>query len=223
MLFPGAGGYWWRLVHRDTLAAAFKRTRHRGPPQREVLQLAGQGVARRLPARLRPGRHAGRRRRLGAAAGRAAVREAGGAGPDRLPREFDEQADRADRTWGRYQRWELSPKVREYQERFRAMQAQRGGGGEEAAGRVEWQSYSLPSGGIVVETLSLYAVVGEDRKITIRLPTSIPPGPVEIVVVVRASENQPTKLSDYRGLGKEIWEGVDAQEYVNKLRRGEES
>src|SRR5258707_684902 len=26
MLFPGAGGYWWRLVHRDTLAAAFKRT-----------------------------------------------------------------------------------------------------------------------------------------------------------------------------------------------------
>ena len=26
MLFPGAGGYWWRLVHRDTVAAAFKRT-----------------------------------------------------------------------------------------------------------------------------------------------------------------------------------------------------
>ena len=25
MLFPGAGGYWWRFVHRDTLAAAFKR------------------------------------------------------------------------------------------------------------------------------------------------------------------------------------------------------
>src|SRR5947209_18697479 len=26
LLFPGAGGYWWRLVHRDTLAAAFKRS-----------------------------------------------------------------------------------------------------------------------------------------------------------------------------------------------------
>src|SRR5262249_26462485 len=26
MLFPGAGGYWWRVVHRDTVAAAFKRT-----------------------------------------------------------------------------------------------------------------------------------------------------------------------------------------------------
>ena len=26
MLFPGAGGHWWRLVHRDTVAAAFKRS-----------------------------------------------------------------------------------------------------------------------------------------------------------------------------------------------------
>src|SRR6185503_3217875 len=26
MLFPGAGGYWWKLVHRDTVAAAFKRS-----------------------------------------------------------------------------------------------------------------------------------------------------------------------------------------------------
>jgi hypothetical protein len=34
---------------------------------------------------------------------------------------FEEQADRADRTWGRYRRRELSPRVREYQERFRAM------------------------------------------------------------------------------------------------------
>ena len=52
MLFPGAGGYWWRLVHRDTLAAAFKRTATR-ESQREVLQLARQGIAGRLPARLR--------------------------------------------------------------------------------------------------------------------------------------------------------------------------
>ncbi len=34
---------------------------------------------------------------------------------------FEEQADRADRTWGRYRRWELSPKVRDYQDRFRIM------------------------------------------------------------------------------------------------------
>src|SRR5205823_188684 len=34
---------------------------------------------------------------------------------------FAEQANRADRTWGRYQRWELSEKVRGYQKRFQAM------------------------------------------------------------------------------------------------------
>ena len=36
---------------------------------------------------------------------------------------FDEQADRADRTWGRYRRWELSAGVRQTQERFAAMRA----------------------------------------------------------------------------------------------------
>ena len=34
---------------------------------------------------------------------------------------FQEQADRADRTWGRYKRWVLSEKVHGYQERFQAM------------------------------------------------------------------------------------------------------
>ena len=34
---------------------------------------------------------------------------------------FDEQADRADRTWGRYKRVELSAKIHDYQEHFRAM------------------------------------------------------------------------------------------------------
>ena len=28
------------------------------------------------------------------------------------------------------------------------------------------------------------------------------------------------RLSELRGLGKEIWQGVDAQEYVNQLRDG---
>lgn len=32
MLFPGAGGYWWKLVHRDTVSAAFKRSWTNGQP-----------------------------------------------------------------------------------------------------------------------------------------------------------------------------------------------
>ena len=34
---------------------------------------------------------------------------------------FEDQAARADRTWGRYSKWEPSPLVGEYLERFRAM------------------------------------------------------------------------------------------------------
>ena len=36
---------------------------------------------------------------------------------------FDAQADRAEATWGRYQKVELSPLVRDWQERFRVMRA----------------------------------------------------------------------------------------------------
>src|SRR5207249_7356145 len=34
---------------------------------------------------------------------------------------FQDQAARAERTWGRYTRWELSPRVAEWMARFRAM------------------------------------------------------------------------------------------------------
>lgn len=27
------------------------------------------------------------------------------------------------------------------------------------------------------------------------------------------------RISDFQGVGKEIWQGIDAQEYVNQLRR----
>jgi hypothetical protein len=36
---------------------------------------------------------------------------------------FEEQSARADRTWERYRRWELSPKVTAVMERFRTMRA----------------------------------------------------------------------------------------------------
>lgn len=34
----------------------------------------------------------------------------------------------------------------------------------------------------------------------------------------RSRMGKPHSLRELRGLGKHIWEGVDAQEYVNKLR-----
>jgi nicotinic acid phosphoribosyltransferase len=121
MLFPGAGGYWWRLVHRDTLAAAFKRSATGDHPNVKFSNSPGKES---LGGYLRVWER-GDTLVVGDASeaptgtplfvklvdqGRIVYRES-----------FDEQADRADRTWGRYARWELSDKVHGYQERFSQM------------------------------------------------------------------------------------------------------
>jgi nicotinic acid phosphoribosyltransferase len=121
VLFPGAGGYWWRLVHRDTLAAAFKRTatgshpnvKFSDSPGKEslpgYLRVYGRGDALVVADASEPPPGEPLFVRL-VEHGRIVYRE-----------DFDRQADRADQTWGRYRRWELSPKVHDYRERFRAM------------------------------------------------------------------------------------------------------
>jgi nicotinate phosphoribosyltransferase len=121
MLFPGAGGYWWRLLHRDTVAAAFKRSatgvhpnvKFSNSPGKESLggylrvygrddtlivadvseQIDGEPLFVKLVEQ-----------------GRIVYRES-----------FQEQAARADRTWGKFKRVELSPLVGEYRRRFEAM------------------------------------------------------------------------------------------------------
>jgi nicotinic acid phosphoribosyltransferase len=121
LLFPGAGGYWWRLVHRDTVAAAFKRSATGEHPNVKFSNSLGKES---LGGYLRV---YGRGKKLVVAdaseelqgeplfvklveQGRIDYRET-----------FQEQAARADRTWGVYQGVELSDKIRGYRERFNAM------------------------------------------------------------------------------------------------------
>jgi nicotinic acid phosphoribosyltransferase len=121
MLFPGAGGYWWRLVHRDTLSAAFKRTATRDHPNVKFSNSPGKET---LGGYLRVYGHDD-----------ALVVADESEPPQGEPlfvklvdqgrivytESFDKQADRTDRTWGRYRRVTLSPKVQEYRDRFNAM------------------------------------------------------------------------------------------------------
>jgi len=121
MLFPGAGGYWWRLVHRDTLAAAFKRSatgdhpnvKFSNSPGKEslggYLRVYGRGGALVVADASEPPQGEPLFVKL-VEAGRIVYRES-----------FEDQADRADRTWGRYRRVELSDKIRDYRDRFNAM------------------------------------------------------------------------------------------------------
>lgn len=41
---------------------------------------------------------------------------------------------------------------------------------------------------------------------------------VDLLDVPEAGTRRQRHLSELRGLGKEIWEGIDAQEYINRLR-----
>jgi nicotinic acid phosphoribosyltransferase len=123
MLFPGAGGYWWRLVHRDTVSAAFKRTATENRPNVKFSNSPGKET---IPGYVRV---YGRGDTLVVAdksesidgeplfvklidQGRVAYAE-----------DFRAQAARAERTWGRYTRWEASPLVAANLARFQGMRA----------------------------------------------------------------------------------------------------
>src|SRR5947209_1410927 len=123
MLFPGAGGWWWRLVHRDTLAAAFKRSATGDHPNVKFSNSPGKeslGGYLRVYARDDTLVVADASEEIDGEPlfvklveqGRVVYRET-----------FEEQADRAGRTWERYRHWKLSERVRDYQERFGAMRA----------------------------------------------------------------------------------------------------
>ncbi len=123
MLFPGAGGYWWRLVHRDTLAAAFKRTATAGRPNVKFSNSPGKES---LPGHLRV--YARDATLIVAAASETLDAEPlfvklVEQGRIVYGESFEEQAARADRTWGRYERVELSPLVAEFVKRFQTMRA----------------------------------------------------------------------------------------------------
>ena len=77
-----------------------------------------------------------------------------------------------------------------------------------------------------METLTLQSEVQSDGKLKIEVPCGLPPGPVEVVLTVRA---QPERLAAARprwgelyGLGREVWQGVDPQQYVRDLRQDRE-
>ena len=69
-----------------------------------------------------------------------------------------------------------------------------------------------------METLHLETTIGPDGVLRLEAATHLAPGPAQVVVVVSPVAGETVDWIDIRGVGKEIWEGIDAQEYVNRLR-----
>ncbi|QJW93718.1 hypothetical protein [Frigoriglobus tundricola] len=121
VLFPGAGGYWWKLVHRDTVSAAFKRTATEDRPNVKFSNSPGKET---VPGYIRVyGRDdtlivADKSERID---GEPLFVKLVDQGRVVYAEDFRTQAARAEQTWGGYDRWEPSPLVAEHLARFHAM------------------------------------------------------------------------------------------------------
>jgi nicotinic acid phosphoribosyltransferase len=121
MLFPGAGGYWWKLVHRDTVSAAFKRTATEERPNVKFSNSPGKET---IPGYVRVyarGDTLVVADKTETIAGEPLFVKLVDRGRIVYTESYRDQAARADRTWNRYTRWELSPLLAEYLTRFNTM------------------------------------------------------------------------------------------------------
>jgi hypothetical protein len=71
-----------------------------------------------------------------------------------------------------------------------------------------------------MKTMHVQTEIGMDGKVRIEVPCHLPPGPAEVVMMIRPSgpAAPPIRWRDFYGLGKEICGAEDAQVYVNQLR-----
>lgn len=123
VLFPGAGGYWWKLVHRDTVSAAFKRSWTNGNPNIKFSNSEGKES---IPGIIRV---YGRGNTMYVAHvedvvdGEALYHQLVRKGRIVYNETFQEQAARSDRTWGKYTNVELSPTISDYMRIYREKRA----------------------------------------------------------------------------------------------------
>jgi len=123
MLFPGAGGYWWRMVHRDTVAAAFKRSATEDRPNVKFSNSPGKETL------------GGRLRVYGdgdtiivanvdeTPLGEPLMVKLVDQGRVVYHESFHDQSLRAATTWNMFKRVTLSPGVQATMDRFRAMRS----------------------------------------------------------------------------------------------------
>jgi hypothetical protein len=63
------------------------------------------------------------------------------------------------------------------------------------------------------------AHIDEDGRLQLSVPANLPPGPVDVVIVFDSAPPAPRRsLRELRKLGAEVWEGIDPQEYISRLR-----
>ncbi|MBY0359815.1 MAG: hypothetical protein K2W82_17565 [Candidatus Obscuribacterales bacterium] len=121
MLIPGAGGWWWRLVHRDTVSAKFARSMTNGRPNVKFSNSPGKeslGGNIRVYAQDDTLVVADVSETIEGISLYTQLVKRGRIVYNETP---DQQADRSDYTWGRYKRFVLSPLIADWMARFNEM------------------------------------------------------------------------------------------------------
>lgn len=123
MLFPGAGGYYYKDWHRDTVSAAFKRSKTENRPNTKFSNSPGKES---IPGRVRV--YSRDDVLVVADASESIdgeplyvklVDQGRIVNPEDM--DFKAQAERANRTWNQYKSFEFSPLISEWMECFRQM------------------------------------------------------------------------------------------------------
>ncbi|MBN1905143.1 MAG: hypothetical protein JW927_08605 [Deltaproteobacteria bacterium] len=123
ILFPGAGGYYYRGFHRDTLSAAFKRSMTLENPNIKFSNSPGKES---IPGRVRVYEQkdmrviADKTKEIDGIPLFVKLVEDGRI-INHEDMDFKTQAERANRTWGMYRGFTLSPKISKWKETFEEM------------------------------------------------------------------------------------------------------
>jgi len=126
MLFPGAGGYYYRSFHRDTVSAAFKRSMTGDHPNTKFSNSPGKES---VPGQVRI--YGQGNTMIVADASEKIdgeplfvklVDQGRIINPEDM--DFRSQAERVNRTWRQYERFEYSPLITEWRRRFNTMRSE---------------------------------------------------------------------------------------------------
>ena len=74
-------------------------------------------------------------------------------------------------------------------------------------------------------TITTHGEIGQDRKLRVAVDCDLPPGEVQVVLMVqhRNGTTGPSPTwEELWGLGREVWHGIDASRYVSEQREDRE-
>ena len=77
-----------------------------------------------------------------------------------------------------------------------------------------------------MKTMTVQAEVSADQILKLEIPCDLKPGRVEVVLTIpteeAAEEQRRIDWASLSGLGREVWEGVNAKTYLDELREDRE-